>query len=64
MAWYESVLGTSAFITVAYSSYSSLCKIRKVRCSGNQPCNRCEELKGECVYDEPSDPDTQYLSPL
>ncbi|KAL4874501.1 cytochrome P450 [Aspergillus karnatakaensis] len=29
------------------------CKIRKVKCSGSHPCNRCQELRGECTYVEP-----------
>ncbi|CEL11546.1 hypothetical protein ASPCAL14647 [Aspergillus calidoustus] len=41
----------------------ALCKIRKVRCSGNQPCNRCEELQGECVYNDPPHPDTHNTPP-
>ncbi|KAJ6000124.1 hypothetical protein N7481_000533, partial [Penicillium waksmanii] len=36
----------------------SLCKIRKVKCSGSQPCNRCEELHSQCTYSEPFQPET------
>ncbi|KAJ6142436.1 hypothetical protein N7471_001889 [Penicillium samsonianum] len=42
---------------------SSLCKVRKVKCSGNQPCNRCEELHSECTYNEPFQPDNEAFDP-
>ncbi|KAL2795243.1 hypothetical protein BJX66DRAFT_337028 [Aspergillus keveii] len=42
---------------------SALCKTRKVRCSGNQPCNRCEELQGECVYNDPPHSDSHNTPP-
>ncbi|KAJ5359421.1 uncharacterized protein N7496_011834 [Penicillium cataractarum] len=35
----------------------SLCKVRKVKCSGNQPCSRCEELHSQCTYNEPFQPE-------
>ncbi|KAJ5211163.1 hypothetical protein N7472_001302 [Penicillium cf. griseofulvum] len=36
---------------------------RKVKCSGNQPCSRCEELHSECTYNEQSQPDTENFDP-
>ncbi|KAJ5213038.1 hypothetical protein N7449_000207 [Penicillium cf. viridicatum] len=41
----------------------SLCKVRKVKCSGNQPCNRCEELHSQCTYNEPFQPDAAEYDP-
>ncbi|KAH8705790.1 hypothetical protein BGW36DRAFT_368177 [Talaromyces proteolyticus] len=41
----------------------SLCKVRKVKCSGDQPCYRCEELHSECTYNDPSQPETDITNP-
>ncbi|OQE14443.1 hypothetical protein PENFLA_c038G03770 [Penicillium flavigenum] len=41
----------------------SLCKARKVKCSGNQPCSRCEELHTECTYNEPFQGDPENFDP-
>jgi len=29
---------------------SNECKRRKIKCNGNQPCQRCGNLNIECVY--------------
>ncbi|KAJ6158301.1 hypothetical protein N7485_011127 [Penicillium canescens] len=42
---------------------SSLCKIRKVKCSGTQPCSRCDELRSECTYNEPFQSDHDGFDP-